>query len=251
MTVPNRGPAAAGAPSALHPPPPGWRPAPGGFVAGPADGPPLVLLPGIRGDPREFERLVPRLAGFRVHLVTLPDAGPRLAGIAAAVAVNLPAGPLHVVGASFGGLVGWALPPDRVATLTTIGTLPHPTPRARRMRLYAAALRALPARVYAELYGPRGRTSLEEDGADEALLASVHLPARDVMADRLAAIAAWGLPRVPPGRAHTWIWGATDRFIQWGPGEVHAAGFTPVVVPGGHRPHLSHPTELARWLPRP
>lgn len=234
----------------LHPPPPGWRPVAGGYEAGAEEGPPLVLLPGIRGDPREFERLVPRLAGWRVRLVTVPAAGPRLAGIAAAVARDLPAGPWHVVGASFGGLVGWALPPERVASLTTIGTLPHPTPRARRMRAYAAAMRALPERVYAELYGARGRASLEEDGADEALLAAVALPPRDVMADRLAAIAAWGLPARPPGRTHTWIWGATDRFIQWGPAEVRAAGLSPVVVPGGHRPHLSHPTELARWLPR-
>ena len=228
---------------------PGWRRVPGGFEAG--EGPTLVLLPGIRGDPREFERLVPRARGWRTRLVVLPDAGPRLHGIAAAVLRDLPEGTWDVVGASFGGLVGWALPPDRVRTLTTIGTLPHTTPRAQRMRWASLALRAAPARLYRELYAPRARASLEEDGADDALLDAVHLPTRDVFADRLAAIAAWGLPARPPGRRHTWIWGATDRFIQWSAADVTAAGLEPVVVPGGHRPHLSHPTEVARWLPIP
>ncbi len=211
--------------------------------------PTLVLLPGIRGDPAEFARLVPRLGRWRVHLVTLPNAGPRLSEIAAAVARDLPDGPWHVVGASFGGLVGWALPPGRVLSLTTIGTLPHPTARARRMRWVAEVLRRAPERLYREYYGPRARASLQDDGADGALLDSVPIPARDVFADRLAAIAAWGLPPAPPGRRPTWMWGATDRFVTWSPADVRGAGLEPIVVPGGHRPHLSHPSEVARWLP--
>lgn len=227
----------------------GWREVAGGFQTG--DGPPIVLLPGIRGDATEYARLVPRLKGWTVRLVTLPDAGPRLVDIAAAVARDLPAGAWHVVGASFGGLVGWALPKERVRTLTTIGTLPHPTARARRMRWAAAVLRCTPDRLYREYYGVRARESLQEDGADGGLLDSVYLPPRAVMADRLAAIAAWGLPAVTPGLRPTWMWGATDRFATWTAAEVRAEGKDPIVVPGGHRPHLSHPTEVARWLPSP
>ncbi|MFN7144947.1 MAG: hypothetical protein ACK4YP_14315, partial [Myxococcota bacterium] len=122
-------------------------------------------------------------------------------------------------------------------------------PRARRMTWLAAALRRLPERGYRELYAPRARASLQDDGADDALLEHVYLPGRDAFADRLAAIAAWGLPARPPGRRATWLWGATDRFIQWTPADVRAAGMEPLVVPGGHRPHLSHPTEVARWVP--
>lgn len=229
--------------------PNGWRAVPGGFETG--EGPLLVLLPGIRGDATEFVRLVPRLPAWRMRLVTLPDAGPRLADIAAAVARDLPEGAWDVVGASFGGLVGWALPPGRVRTLTTIGTLPHPTPRALRMRWAAALLRRTPHRVYREYYSSRARTSLEEDGADGDLLDAVTLPPRDVMADRLAAIAAWGLPEVAPGKRPTWLWGATDRFATWSAAEVREAGLEPIVTPGGHRPHLSHPTEVARWIPSP
>lgn len=237
------------APGANRAGPGGWRVVPGGFETG--DGPTIVLLPGIRGDPDEFAQLVPRLSGWRVRLVTLPDAGPRLVDIAAAVARDLPAGDWDVVGASFGGLVGWGLPPARVRTLTTIGTLPHPTARARRMRWVAEVLRRAPNRLYREYYGPRARTSLEEDGADDTLLDSVQIPPRDVFADRLAAIAGWGLPATPPGRRPTWMWGATDRFVTWSPAETRAQGLEPLVVPGGHRPHLSHPTEVARWLPAP
>ncbi|MDP2307182.1 MAG: alpha/beta hydrolase [Pseudomonadota bacterium] len=227
----------------------GWREVPGGFETG--EGPPLVLLPGIRGDATEYVRLVPRLVGWTVRLVTLPDAGPRLVDIAAAVARDLPVGAWDVVGASFGGLVGWALPPERVRTLTTLGTLPHRTKRALRMRWAAAVLRRAPERLYREYYGPRARASLQEDGADDALLDSVYLPPRDVFADRLAAIAGWGLPEVAPGTRPTWIWGATDRFVTWTPADVRGEGLEPIVVPGGHRPHLSHPTEVARWLPSP
>lgn len=215
------------------------------------DGPLMVLLPGIRGDPAEFERLVPCLPGWRVRAVALPeDAGPSLQAVAAAVLDRLPAGPFHVVGASFGGLVGWALPRDRVRSLATLGTVPHRTPGARRTRWVAAALRTLPERAYRELYGPRARASMAEDGADDALLERVHIPSRRALADRLAAIAAWGLPTHPPGPA-TWMWGATDRFVTWDVATVRHAGMEPLVVPGGHRPHLSHPSEVARWLPRP
>lgn len=226
--------------------PAGWRPVPGGFEYG--WGPTLVLLPGLRGDPTEYAALAPRIPGRTLRLVTLPDAGPRLTDIAAAVARDLPAGEWDVLGASFGGLVGWALPPDRVRTLTTIGTLPNRTPRAARMRAYAAVVRRLPERVYQEIYGPRARASMAEDGADGALLDAVTIPPGRVLADRLAAIAAWGLSARPPGRHPTWLWGATDRFISWSSAEVTAAGMEPVVVPGGHRPHLSHPTEVARWV---
>lgn len=211
----------------------------------------MVLLPGIRGDPAEWERLAPLMRGWRVRAVSLPDhGGPTLAGVAAKVLATLPDEPMHVVGASFGGLVGWALPPERVLGLTTLGTLPSFTPRARRCIWAARALRRTPDRVYAELYGPRSRVSMREDGADDDLLLRARIPPRRTFADRLAAIAGWGLPARPPLPA-TWMWGATDRFVTWDVHEVRRAGMEPLVVPGGHRPHLSHPSEVARWLPRP
>ena len=212
---------------------------------------PLVLLPGIRGDPAEYEPLVRCLVGWELILVTLPDdGGPTLAGIAARLLPTLPEGPFDVVGASFGGLVAWALPADRVRSLTTLGTLPFPTPRARRCAVAARLVRTLPRRAFAELYGPRARASMAEDGADERLLERVRIPGRDSFADCLAAIAAWGLPPRPPGRAR-WLWGATDRFVTWDVPGVRVAGLDPLIVPGGHRPHVSHPTEVARWLPDP
>ena len=206
---------------------------------------PLVLLPGIRGDPAEYARLVPRL-GREVVVLPLPETEEDdLAAIAARL--PLPEGPIDVVGASFGGLVAWALPPGRVRTLVTIGTVPFRTPAARRCGPMGLALRFCPDRIWREAYVPRARAALIEDGADDSLVDRMHLPPRRVMAARLRAIARWGLPDRPPAPA-TWIWGATDRFVTWDTGEVTARGMRPVVVPGGHRPHLSHPSEVARWL---
>ncbi|MFZ5479178.1 MAG: alpha/beta fold hydrolase [Myxococcota bacterium] len=207
----------------------------------------IVLIPGIRGDPSEFARLLPILPEARA--VAIPDdAGDRLSTVAARLLAELPDEPIDVVGASFGGLVGWAMPAARVRTLTTIGTVPWRTPRAARCAWAARALRVLPDRVYAEVYGPRARAAMREDGADERLMEEVRVPPRRALADRLAAIAAWGLPPRPPAPGR-WLWGATDRFVTWDEGDVRARGMEPMALPGGHRPHLSHPSEVARWLP--
>jgi pimeloyl-ACP methyl ester carboxylesterase len=208
----------------------------------------IVLIPGIRGDVSEFARLLPLLPGARA--VAIPDdAGDTLAKVAARLLSELPDEPLDVVGASFGGLVAWAMPRHRLRSLTTIGTVPRRTARAARCAWGARALRVMPDRAYRELYGPRARGAMAEDGADAELLERVRIPPRRTLADRLAAIAAWGLPERTPVPAR-WLWGATDRFVTWDEGEVRAHGMEPMALPGGHRPHLSHPSEVARWLAR-
>ena len=93
----------------------------------------LVLLPGIQAGLAEFERLRPLLGE---HLaLDLPDStADTLPEIAALVEDLLPPGAHDVLGVSFGGLVAWALPANRLRSLTTIGTLPYPTPAVRRCR---------------------------------------------------------------------------------------------------------------------
>ncbi len=207
----------------------------------------LVLLPGIQAGPPEFAHLLPLL---RVeHLVLpLPDAAvDSLPEIAALVDALLPAGAHDFLAVSFGGLVAWALPASRVRSLTTIGTLPWRTAAAVRSGRIGRLLPLLPSPLYRRLYQDRVRASLEEDGADADILAQVRPPPRDVLAARLHAIGAWTLPPSPPVRA-TWMWGATDPWVTWDQTGVQAAGHDGVIVPGGHRPHLSHPSEVARWL---
>jgi pimeloyl-ACP methyl ester carboxylesterase len=91
--------------------------------AGPADGPPVLLLPGYTGSKEDFGPLFAPLAaaGFAVTAVDLPgqfeSEGPadpaaytpvRLAATVTAVAAALGGAPAHLLGHSFGGLVARA-----------------------------------------------------------------------------------------------------------------------------------------------
>ncbi len=206
----------------------------------------LVLLPGIQAGLPEFERLRP-LLGEHVAL-PLPDSTvDTLPAIAALVEAALPPGAHDLLGVSFGGLVAWALPKGRLRSLTTIGSLPYRTPATARSGQVGRMLPMLPEGLYRRWYRRRIRASLESDGADDELRLRVYEPPRDVLAARLRAIGGWALPPSPPVVA-SWLWGATDPFVTWDYASVRAAGHEPNVLPGGHRPHLSHPSEVARWL---
>lgn len=206
----------------------------------------LVLVPGIQAGLVEFARLRPHLGP---HLaVPLPDVTvPDLARHAHALGESLPPGAHDFVAASFGGLVVWALPPERVRSLVTVGTLPWRTPAASRSGRAGMALRVLPEPVYRRLYARRIREALIADGADPAELAALRPPPRAVLAGRLGAIAGWALPARPPVPARWW-WGADDPWVTWSAAQVRAAGHQPEVLPGAHRPHLSHPEAVAARL---
>ena len=206
-----------------------------------------VLLPGIQAGPPEFSRLARLLSG-EVRVLELPVMeADTLPEITAALLRALPPGRHDIVAASFGGLLAWGLPEDRVRSLTTIGTLPFRTAAADKSGRLGGLLPWIPRPLYTRLYRARVRNSLAEDAADPELLAAVRLPSAAVLAARLRAIGGWDLPPRPPVRA-AWLWGATDRFVTWNQASVAAAGHEPGTLPGGHRPHLSHPSEVARWL---
>lgn len=225
--------------------PAGWRRVAGGWRAG-AGPVRRVFLPGIRGDAREWAAMAPYVDD--ALFLDLPAAPlPSLAAQAEAVAARLPPEPVEVVGASFGGLVARALPPERVRRLCTVGTLPARSAAAVRAGRQAPLVAVLPRPLYAALYAGRSDADWQVDEPDGRWLAVVPIPERAALAARLRAIGRWGLPdRVTaPTR---WLWGATDPWVTWSAATVLALGAEPVVVPGGHRPHLSHPAEVARWL---
>lgn len=208
----------------------------------------IVLLPGIQAGPPEFARLLPMLPAD-ARVVAMPDSfADTLPAVAAEILARLPSGAHDFVGASFGGLVATAMPPDRVRSLLTIGTLPFRTPAAIRGGRAAKLISLLPRIFYRTWYRNRVRDSLTEDNADEELIASIRLPDRDVLAARLRAIARWTFPQ-PLARAH-FAWGVTDPWVTWNKAEVERAGYEPILLPGGHRPHLSHPSEVATWIAR-
>lgn len=223
-----------------------WREVRGGVEAG--EGPlAAVLAPGVRGDPAELAGLgAALLAGWaaegraaRLRIVRTPEGPERtLAAISARIAGDLPAEPVRWIGASFGGLLGRAMPPGRVRELVCIGAMPGPGRSARQAGRIARLLRWLPEPAYRALYA----------GARRGAGAELAIPPRRVMAARLGAIAAWGLPgRVGiPARC---VWGEDDPFVDWTEGAVRAAGMEPVIVRGGHFPHLEDPERLALALP--
>lgn len=211
---------------------------------------PVVLLPGIRGDAREMERLAGALTGPNVYTVDLPvltAPGTTLADHALALAARLPAGPCTFVAASFGALLVRALPPERVAALIAIGAIPLPSAAQRRCRALGPMVRHLPRPVYATLYGARAERDWLADEPDPHRYAALRLPDPTALASRLDAIGRWGLPyRV--GTRTLWVWGATDPYARWSHADVLSIGAAPVVLPGGHRPHLSHPSSVADWV---
>jgi pimeloyl-ACP methyl ester carboxylesterase len=152
--------------------------------------------------------------------------------------------PVHLIGASFGGLVGWAFDPGLLLSLTTIGSLPEKTASARNSGLLARLVPRLPELPYRILYGLKTARSLQKDGPD---LQNLAIPSQDSLARRLTAISRWELSKQPPVSI-TCIWGQEDEFVRWTESSVRKLGFTPAVVPGGHFPHLSHPDAVCAVL---
>lgn len=205
------------------------------------DRPSIVLLPGIRGDAREFMHLAPLLPGPVLSL-NLPT-GPHhhFSEFAAALAPYLPQTPFHVVGASWGGLLGWALSLQRpLLSLSLIGCLPAPNRAIWKAGLLGRLIPLLPQAFYQRLYG-----RLRSSPADQP---QIPLPAQSVLSQRLRAISAWGLPPQPACPSF-WLWGQDDPFVTWSLSELEARGLKAQVLPGGHFPHFSHPEAVAAVLP--
>ena len=216
--------------------PKSWRAVAGGFESGPADQPiRVVLLPGIRGDPSEFISLAPQIGG-RIFIARYPDqVEPRLPAYAERVLETLILEePVHVVGASFGGLVGWAFPAAKIRRLTTIGSLPEKTATARKSGMLARIIPRIPELLYRTMYSVRNREGLQ-------------VPSQDGLARRLTAISRWDLPASPPAPV-VCMWGKDDEFVTWSEDSVRSLGFQACVLPGGHFPHLTHPEAVINAL---
>jgi thioesterase domain-containing protein len=208
-----------------------------------------LLLPGLRGDEREFEGLRALLS--EATPIALPaGAQDRFDSIIEAILKDQRAelaAADTLVGASFGGLVARALVAGghTRARLVLIGTLPHPTPpsAARRCGITGRLVPLLPESLYRRLYARRAASEWRQD-TDDAWPAALPSPA--VIGARLRAIARWGLPPLPPGAVVAW--GTEDRFVTWDAAAVRAWGGIPLPLSAGHRPHLRDPQGLIAAL---
>jgi pimeloyl-ACP methyl ester carboxylesterase len=209
----------------------------------------LVLVHGLSGSRRWWERVVPALAlRFDVHLVDLPGFGSvrsrgfRLAEADAWLADRVAAhAPAHVVGHSMGGLVAArvaARRPELVDRLVLVAPAGVPVGRSivGHARPLLAALRAVP---------PRQRLLLAADAARAGPLTLLRA-GLDVAADDVRT----ELERL---RADTLVvWGENDRLLppalagEWRDALPHAR--IELLRRCGHVPMWDAPDELARLL---
>lgn len=217
---------------------------------------PVVCLPGIRGDARIFEPLV-ELVGDTARLVPLdlPSGAPALA--AARLVPRLPAGPVHLLTGSYGGLVARWLPRARVASVACVGTLPSPAWLTAGAAWRARLLMGLPDALLARLYQRHGLRSLTAAGVPERVVAAVvgrAVPAT-VLRARLRGVLS-GHHGTVPDLPMAWIHGRSDAQVTWSPDDVRRLHPGSVVfeVDGDHFPHASDPAALwstlcAAWFP--
>lgn len=215
------------------------------------DGPPLVLVHGLSGTPRLWERLTPALRGRRRLLLVDPVARPRaqrrplrfvLAEVADALATelaDLPEPSCDMVGHSMGGLIVAALAarhPDRVRRLVLVDTPASPLQVRMARRALAVARSTGAGRFEADTFrllaaglartGPRTLVSALRQTLDadlEAELRSIAAPVlliwgeHDVLvplevALRMHAAIPDARLTVVPGASHMPMWERPEAF---------------------------------------
>lgn len=205
---------------------------------------PLVLLPGIEGDPRLYLGQTPLGERHPVWACGQPGSGSLMARGRALLAA-IP-GRFAVVGLSLGGLVGWAAAcqaPERVAGLLAVNTLPGRDLCPPGIAAQHRVLRLLPNPVFDLVYRSRIRRRLLAEGVAPWLADALALPSRDALVDRLGAVLEWDLPGQAPVPTR-WLRGQNETEAPWTPADVaeRLRGVTVEVIPGGHRAPLTHPS---------
>ena len=243
-------------------------------VAGPADGPLVVLLHGFPQTPGSWDDVVPRLteAGLRVATPAQRGYAPRarpaaaaeygieaLAADVLAVADHLGALRFSVVGHDWGGAVAWwlgATAPERVVTVTSLAT-PHPAAMARVALRSTQALRSLyipffrlpvaPERVLLAGGGRALRRTLRASGLDDDRAAAYVDAMRAPGA--LTAALNWyraASPRTlgrlgPVDRPTLYVWGNRDTALGRAAATATAAHVT--------GPYRFVELDAPHWLP--
>lgn len=218
--------------------------------------PALLLIAGLEGSPAVWgptEAALQRAAAAQGRAPlsvqrAAPRPGPSLA--AQAEATERPPGPLFIVGASYGGLLGWALsakPENNVVGMILIETLPSAAAYPPRRAAEARAARLAPPALLGALWRRRLHAELRRDHADPTLRRAILREALPPVAlmERLDALHRWGLPAAP-GCPCLWVL-ARGRSGAWPAAALPAAQPAARLrwLPGAARPHLCDPSGLA------
>ena len=207
----------------------------------------MLLLPGIEGSPAVWETTAQAL-GARAHCPRLPS-GPDLAAQAQALAATLEGGPWVVVGASYGGLLGWALADGAqvaVRALIVVGSLPSPSAMPRWMVPASRVAAATPDPIRRAAWRARLRAGLAADLRPGPWMDRIVAEADgwNATPDRIAAVGRWGLS-ARPAPPTLFLRGAADRECRWAVHDLVAMGWTARELPGAHRPFLRGQAGLA------
>jgi pimeloyl-ACP methyl ester carboxylesterase len=242
-----------------------------GYVDGPADGQPVLLLHGFPQDHREWAGVLPRLhaAGLRTYAYDQRgySAGARPPAVAdyrlteatadaVAVLDALGLDSAHVVGHDWGALVAWRLAaqhPDRIRTLSALA-VPHPgamaeVARVDRLQRLRFAYMPLFRKPYAErlLLAGNGvllRAMMGPIGAERAAgyATSMREPGRLTAALNWYRAQSPDDPIGPVAAPTTFVWGDADPIVRRAMAEATAS-----YVTGDYR--LAVLPGVGHWLP--
>ncbi len=154
-----------------------------------------------------------------------------------------------VVGASYGGLLGWALADGAqvaVRALILVGSLPSRAAMPRWMGPASRAGAATPDPIRRVAWRARLRAGLAADLMPGPWMDRIVAEADGWKAapDRITAVARWGLS-VRPAPPTLFLRGDADRECRWTVQDLVAMGMTAREVPGAHRPFLRGRVGLA------
>jgi pimeloyl-ACP methyl ester carboxylesterase len=212
-------------------------------------GRPVVLLPGLQGDPLVFEPLFHMLALGRPLLgLRLSEGGlPADCALLEATEIRSLVEGADLICGSYGGQV--ALRADvPFESIVMTGSFPRfiALPSAAKAKLRASL--AMPSLLLGGVNRRRSLSRLQADGVPNSLATRLNRPSGKALRARLMSLR--GLEGVQVSCPLLWIAGKKDAQSPWTEPELEDTwpGIRVCRVPGKHRPYASDPQTFVRTV---
>ena len=212
------------------------------------EGPDVVLVPGLQGDPGIFQPLVTclphrRVWGFRLSQGGLAQDTILLRRCLERLGIER----ARLVAGSYGGQVGLRLR-TAVHSLVMVGSFGRwdQVPKPQRLMLRLAL--NLPSGVLEQRYNARLVARLLADGVPREIAENLSGPGGRALQQRLGSLV--GSAESVLTQPTLWLAGKEDPQAPWSSLELEEIWPEVVVqrLQGGHRPYASHPSEFAAVL---